>query len=129
MMENSNKPSIFVVDDDQVTKGILITILRGEGYPLVGEASNGIEAVKHYSELKPDIVLLDMTMPKMDGLHALEEIRKINPSAIILMLSAHFTLEKINEGIKKGAAGFVAKPFNAANALAKISECWHAKHK
>jgi two-component system chemotaxis response regulator CheY len=127
-MEQSNKPSIFIVDDDQVTKGVLISILRSESYPVVGEASNGVDAVKHYSELKPDIVLLDLMMPKMDGLHALEEIRKIRPSALVLLMSAHFTAEKIKDGIQKGAAGFVAKPFNAANVLDKISTCWKSRH-
>jgi two-component system chemotaxis response regulator CheY len=128
-MEGSKKTSVFVVDDDKVTKEILISMLRNEGYLVVGEASNGVQAVKHYAELQPDIVLLDMTMPKMDGLHALEEIRKINPSAFVLLISAHFTAEKITEAIQKGAAGFVAKPFKTADVLEKISKSWKARKK
>jgi len=127
-MEESRRISVLVVDDDRITKELLMSILRNDGYLVVGEASNGAEAVKQYRELKPDIVLLDISMPQMDGLQALEEIRKSNPSALVLFISAHFTTEKINEAIQKGAAGFVAKPFKPANVLDKLSTCWHGRN-
>lgn len=124
-MKTSKNPSVLVVDDDRAIMELLKAILRSEDYPVVGEATNGADAVIKCVELKPDIVLLDIIMPKMDGLQALEGIRKANPAAMVLMVSGNATLEKVKEALQKGASGFVVKPFKPASVLDTIRACWN----
>ncbi len=119
-MEKTKRPSIFVVDDDSMMREMLKLILRSEDYYVVGEASNGETAVTQCAKLKPDLALLDITMPIMDGLQALEEIHKVSPSTIVLMVSADATMDKVKEALAKGAAGFIVKPFNPASVLDRI---------
>ena len=102
-------------------------ILRSEDYPVIGEASNGQDAIALCARKKPGLVLLDINMPKMDGLQALEEIRKISPATIVLMVSAEATMDKVREAIEKGAAGFVVKPLNPASVLDRIAMCLKGK--
>ena len=122
-MEEPRKPSVLIVDDDNISRDILRTFLQSENYRVAGEASNGQDAVMQCVALKPDLVLLDINMPKMDGLQALEEIRKANPAAMVLMVSANATMHKVKEAMAKGAVGFVVKPFNPASVLDKIEMC------
>lgn len=123
----SRKPSVLVVDDDRITKELLTSILLSDGYLVVGEASNGADAVMKCVNVKPDIVLLDIIMPKMDGIQALEEIRKAIPATMVIMVSGEATIDKIKEALAKGAAGFIVKPLKPASVLDKISSCWKAK--
>jgi len=122
-MEASKKPSAMVVDDDRMMQELLRFILRNESYPLVGNATNGADAVIQCGELKPDVVLLDINMPKMDGIQALEEIRKASPETLVLMVSGDSTMEKVKEALDKGAAGFVVKPIKPSSVLDKITSC------
>ena len=119
--------SVLVVDDDNLMREMLKAILRSEEYQVVGEASNGEDALALCARLKPRLVLLDINMPKMDGLQVLEAIRQAQPETKIIMVSAEATMDKVTEAIKKGAAGFVVKPFNAARVLDKVSECISGK--
>lgn len=129
-MVEAGKPSVLVVDDDSIMRFMLKSILDDSNeYRVVGVASNGQDAVTKYVELKPDLVLLDINMPKMDGLQALDEIRKANPAAMVLMVSANATMNKVKEAIQKGAAGFVVKPLNATSVLNKIKMCFNAREK
>ena len=116
-----------MVDDDNLMREMLKAILRSEEYQVVGEASNGEDALALCARLKPRLVLLDINMPKMDGLQVLEAIRQAQPETKIIMVSAEATMDKVTEAIKKGAAGFVVKPFNAARVLDKVSECINGK--
>ena len=120
-MDKLKKLSAIVVDDDSMMLEMLKYILRSEHYPVIGEASNGQDAIALCARKKPGLVLLDINMPKMDGLQALEEIRKISPATIVLMVSAAATMDKVREAIEKGADGFVVKPFNPASVLDKIA--------
>lgn len=119
--------SVMVVDDDNLMREMLKAILRSEEYQVVGEASNGEDALALCARLKPKLVLLDIQMPKMDGLQVLEAIRQAQPETKIIMVSAEATMDKVTEAIKKGAAGFVVKPFNAARVLDRVSECINGK--
>ena len=123
----TKKISVLIVDDDSVSREILRTFLLGENYNVAGEASNGQDAVMKCVELKPDLVLLDINMPKMDGMRALEEIRKAAPAAKVMMVSADATMDKVRDAMAKGAAGFVVKPLNAASVLNKIKQCFKEK--
>lgn len=129
MMESLKKETVVVVDDDGMMRDMLKITLRGDGYSVIGEAANGVEAVSKCGNLKPDVVLLDINMPQMDGLQALTEIHKICPDTIVIMISAEATMEKVSEAIKKGAAGFVVKPLNAANVLERVSACLRSHRK
>lgn len=122
-MEKPEKHSVIVVDDDHMMREMLKFILRSEDYPVIGEASNGQDAIALCAKMKPDLVLLDINMPKMDGLQALEEILKISSATIVLMVSAEATMDKVSEAIEKGAAGFVVKPLNSASVLDKMAMC------
>jgi two-component system chemotaxis response regulator CheY len=122
------KPSVLVVDDDFIMREMLKAILEdSDEYRVVGEASNGQDAVMKCVALKPDMILLDINMPKMDGLQALEEIRKANPTVMVLMVSGDATLDKVKEAIQKGAVGFVVKPLNPASVLDKVKMCFKRK--
>jgi two-component system chemotaxis response regulator CheY len=127
-MEKSKKPTVMLVDDDRVTKELLKNFLRNDDYPLIGEAANGVDAVMKCVELKPDIVLLDIYMPKMDGMSALDEILKACPETMVLMISGDATIDKVKEALAKGAAGFLVKPLKPASVLDKISSCWKKKN-
>lgn len=128
-MNKLKKPSVVVVDDDSMMREMLKLILLSEDYPVIGEASNGQDAIALCAMHKPGLVLLDINMPKMDGLQALEEIRKISPASIVLMVSASLTMDRVNEAIEKGASGFVVKPLNPASVLDKIAMCLKGKRK
>jgi len=119
--------SVLVVDDDHLMREILKAILRSEEYQVVGEASNGEDAVSLCAKLNPRLVLLDINMPKMDGLQVLMAIRQVHPKTKVIMVSAAATMDKVSEAIKEGAAGFVVKPFNAARVLDKVRECINGK--
>lgn len=103
---------VLVVDDAVIMRLAIKIILEQNGHKVIGEAVNGHEAVKKYTEFKPDIVTMDITMPVMDGLHAVKEIIKIDPQAKILMISAMGQESMVREAIMNGAKNFIVKPFN-----------------
>jgi len=123
----SSNPSVLVVDDDSLMREMLKAILRSENYQVAGEASNGEGAIELCAKLKPDMMLLDINMPKMDGLQVLEAIRQTHPAVKVIMVSAEATMDKVTEAIGKGAAGFVVKPLNAARVLDSIGNCIKGK--
>ncbi len=102
---------VLVVDDSRTSRRVLKDILDKAGYEVTGEAINGKEAVELYDRLLPDVVTMDITMPEMDGIEALKQIRKVHPDAVIIMVTAAGQKEKMMEAVKLGAAEFVAKPF------------------
>lgn len=111
------------MDDDNVIREILKFILRSGDYSIAGEASNGPDAIQLCSKMQPSVVLLDINMPKMDGLQTMEEIYKVSPATIELMVSADSSMDKVREAIDKGAADFIVKPLNAVTILDKIAMC------
>ena len=104
---------ILIVDDAAFMRMMIKNILIKEGYDVVGEAENGAQAVEKYKELKPDLVTMDITMPEMDGIEAVKEIKKINPSAAVIMCSAMGQQSMVIEAIQSGAKDFIVKPFQA----------------
>ncbi len=103
--------NILICDDAAFMRMMIKDILTKNGYNVVGEAENGAKGVEKYGERKPDLVLMDITMPEMDGIEALKQIRKAHPDAVIIMVTAAGQKEKMMEAVKLGAAEFVAKPF------------------
>ncbi len=114
-------PKILVVDDAAFMRMRCSKLLTENGYDVV-EAENGLDAIAKYKESKPDAVLLDITMPEMDGLTALKEIRKVDPEAKVAMVTAMGQQSMIMDAIKSGAKDFVVKPFQPDRVLAAVKK-------
>lgn len=113
----TTKANILICDDAAFMRMMLKDLLTRNGYSVVGEASNGAIAVQKYEELKPDLVLMDITMPEMDGIEALKLIRKKDPYATVIMCSAMGQQSMIVEAIQNGAKDFIVKPFTEERVL------------
>lgn len=103
--------TVMIVDDAAFMRMMIKDILVKNGYDVVGEAANGAEAVEKYKELKPDLVTMDITMPEMDGVAALKEIKKLDPNARVVMCSAMGQQAMVIDAIQSGAKDFIVKPF------------------
>ena len=97
-------------------------VLTKGGYNVVGEAENGAKAVEKYKELSPDLVLMDITMPEMDGIQALKEIKKIDGGAKVIMCSAMGQQAMVVESIQAGAKDFIVKPFQEDRVLEAVKK-------
>jgi two-component system chemotaxis response regulator CheY len=117
-------PKILIVDDNDLMRTLLRGILRGEEYEIVGEAKNGLQAVEAVQRFAPDIVCLDVMMPEMDGLEALQVIKQAKPETVVIMITGSPSKENVQESIQGGAAGFIIKPFNAAKVLDTLGRLW-----
>ena len=113
---------ILIVDDASFMRMMIKDILVKNGYEVVGEAADGAQAVTMYKELKPDSVTMDITMPEMDGITALKNIRAENPNAVVIMCSAMGQQAMVIDAIQAGAKDFIVKPFQADRVLEAISK-------
>lgn len=111
---------IMIVDDAAFLRAMLKDILVGAGHEVVTEAGNGKEAVERYMTFKPDVVTMDITMPVMEGVEAVKEIRKLDPRANIVMCSAVGQRNLIIEAIQSGAKDFITKPFHSSRVLEAV---------
>jgi two-component system chemotaxis response regulator CheY len=105
---------VLIVDDALIMRKRIRDIAEAAGWEVAGEASDGEEAVALYSETTPDLVTLDIVMPKMDGVTALKEVMAADPHARVIMVSAVDQREKLTECIQTGAIDFIVKPFDVA---------------
>jgi two-component system chemotaxis response regulator CheY len=101
---------------------MLKDILLKGGFEIAGEATNGAEAVRLYQELKPDLVTMDITMPEVDGIAAVKEIKKIDPNAKVVMVSAMGQQAMVIEAIQAGASDFIVKPFQPDRVLEALKK-------
>ncbi len=115
--------SVLIVDDSRTSRRILRDILERAGFNVVGEAVDGREGFDEYVKLQPDIVTMDITMPVVDGIESLKLIKKNNPNAKVVMITAAGQKEKMMEAVKFGAAEFVAKPFVEETVIDALSRC------
>ena len=113
---------ILVVDDAVFMRKMVTDALSKGGHEIIGEGSNGVEAVEQFQALKPDLVTLDITMPEKDGLSALADIMTLDPGAKVIMCSALGQESKVLESIKLGAQDFVVKPFQADRVLEAVAK-------
>ncbi|MDD4908341.1 MAG: response regulator [Candidatus Omnitrophica bacterium] len=114
---------VLIVDDALFMRRMLADILKKEGFEICGEAENGKESVNKYQELKPDLVTMDIVMPKMeeiDGVAAVKEIVKLDPRARIIMVSAMGQHSLVVEAIQAGAKDFVTKPFQPSRVIEAV---------
>lgn len=111
---------VLIVDDAAFMRLTIKQMLEAHGHTMVGEAADGLEAVKKYTELKPDVVMLDITMPEMNGIEALRQIKEINPNAKIIICSAMGQQAMVAQAIQYGAKDFIVKPFEEARLIAAL---------
>lgn len=114
--------NILICDDAAFMRMMIKDILSKNGYNVVGEAENGARAVEKYAELKPDLVLMDITMPEMDGIAALKSIKSSDPSATVIMCSAMGQQAMVIESIQAGAKDFIVKPFQPDRVLEAVKK-------
>ena len=111
---------VLVVDDLAFMRDAIREILVQNGFEVIGEAENGEVAIRRYIESDPDVVLMDITMPVMDGLSALREIRRRDPEATVVMCSALGQQQYIIRAIHLGARDFIVKPFRPERIVSAI---------
>lgn len=114
--------NILICDDAAFMRMMIKDILSKNGYNVAGEAENGLKAVEKYKELNPDLVLMDITMPEMDGIQALKEIKKNDGNAKIIMCSAMGQQAMVIESIQAGAKDFIVKPFQADRVIEAVKK-------
>ena len=113
---------ILIVDDAAFMRMMIKDILSKNGYEVAGEAENGAIAVSKYAELKPDLVLMDITMPEKDGIQALKDIKASDSGAKVIMCSAMGQQAMVIEAIQSGARDFIVKPFQADRVIEAVKK-------
>jgi len=112
---------ILLVDDSEMARFLLSRFLTSGGHEIVGEAADGIEAIRKVGETAPDLVILDLVMPHMKGLQTLEEIKKISPQTKVVMCTGDHQEYTVREAVRKGASGFILKPFDRDVVLDEVN--------
>ena len=113
---------ILIVDDAAFMRMMIKDILTKNGYEVVAEAANGVGAVELYKSHQPDLVTMDITMPEMDGIEAVKQIKAVNPAAKVIMCSAMGQQSMVMDAIKAGANDFIVKPFQADRVLEAVKK-------
>ncbi|MDE5697423.1 MAG: response regulator [Lachnospiraceae bacterium] len=111
---------VLLVDDAAFMRMTIKKMIEAEGYTVVGEAGNGAEAVQKYMEIQPDVVMLDITMPEMNGVDALRSIKEFDPKAKVIMCSAMGQQAMVAQAIQNGAKDFIVKPFEKDRIIAAL---------
>ncbi|MCI8798944.1 MAG: response regulator [Lachnospiraceae bacterium] len=114
--------NILICDDAAFMRMMIKDILTKNGYNVAGEAENGLKAVEKYKEVSPDLVLMDITMPEMDGIQALKEIKSLDGGAKVIMCSAMGQQAMVIESIQAGAKDFIVKPFQAERVIEAVKK-------
>lgn len=112
--------AVLIVDDTLFMRASIKQMLEANGHSVAGEASNGVEAVTKFAEVKPDVILMDITMPDMDGLEALRLIKEIDPNAKVVMCTAMGQQAMVAKAVELGAQQFIVKPFQSERLIAAI---------
>lgn len=115
------KPTLLVTDDSMIVREMIKDLALEMGWEVVGEATNGQEAIDRFRELRPDVTTLDLVMPEYDGLHALAGIRALDDQAKVLIVSAIDQTAVLKEAVRRGAADFIVKPFDKVRAQRALS--------
>ncbi|MFA5523328.1 MAG: response regulator [Tissierellales bacterium] len=113
---------ILIVDDAAFMRMMIKDILTKNGFDVLGEAENGLKAIEKYKELSPDLVIMDITMPEVDGIQAVKEIKKLDNAAKVVMCSAMGQQAMVIEAIQAGAKDFIVKPFQADRVIEAVKK-------
>lgn len=112
---------ILLIDDTSYAKQLLKMILTKGGHEIVGEANDGIEGIELYKQFKPDLVLMDMIMPRMNGRECMHEIFRYDANAKILFVSADSQGDHVSKTIKEGGLGYINKPYKKETVLKEVN--------
>jgi len=112
--------AVLIVDDTLFMRASIRQMLEANGHSVAGEASNGVEAIEKYAKVNPDVILMDITMPDMDGLEALRRIKEIDPKAKVIMCTAMGQQAMVAKAVELGAQQFIVKPFQPDRLMAAI---------
>jgi two-component system chemotaxis response regulator CheY len=119
---SGKKKKVLIVDDSNVVRNVLKAILENSGFEVVGFAKDGLEAISKYKELKPDIIALDLTMPKMDGIQTLRILKSMDKKLKIVMVTSINAMDKIVECKNAGACQYIVKPFEEEKVVSVFSK-------
>ena len=119
------RKTILIADDTNLMREMLKAALDPEKYQIVGEAVTGQQAVEFYKEKKPDLLILDINMPKMNGIDALTEVMAYDPNANVIMCSDQKYQNMIVMALKKGAKDFVVKPFTSSDVIVAVNKIFN----
>ena len=119
-MVPDERKTVLIVDDTSYTRIVLRRILEPEGFTIVGEASDGLEAIDMYQKLKPMVVIMDIIMPEMDGIEALKRIRAKDPRANVVMCSSIGQEKMLARAISAGARDYIVKPPRSDRVISAI---------
>ncbi|MDH5476915.1 MAG: response regulator transcription factor [Nitrospinota bacterium] len=123
-MSSTRKIRVLIADDESHIRILVRQLFIAMGADVVAEASDGAEAVEAYEKEKPDITLLDVSMPRMDGVRALKRIIGMAPGAFVVMLTSLTAMEVVNECMKSGASGYIRKDATTAQIKKTILDSW-----
>ncbi|WP_423681382.1 MULTISPECIES: response regulator [unclassified Undibacterium] len=113
--------SILLIDDNDITREVLRVVLRNEGYTVAGEATDGGSGLDLALKLRPDVIMLDVVMPKVSGLDVLPKIKDMLPDSRILLVTASHDKDVLSEAVKSGIHGIILKPFNAQKIIDTVA--------
>jgi len=117
-----NERTVMIVDDAKLMRLMLKQIVESGGYKVVAEVENGVELIEKYPQIKPDLVLLDVIMPKMNGLEALEALLGTEPDATVIMVSSAGKESNVIKAQELGAKNFIIKPFDQKKVIEIIGQ-------
>ena len=117
----------MIADDASFMRQMIREIVETEGHEVVGEASDGVEAVESYKKLHPDLVTMDIVMPRRSGIDAVRGVLELDPTAKIVMCSALGQESLVNEALEAGASGFIVKPFKPQSVLETLGRALEGK--
>jgi two-component system, chemotaxis family, chemotaxis protein CheY len=124
--ESTQQPlRLMIVDDSNIMRRKIERSIEGGRFQVVGVAKNGLEALEVFERCTPDVVTMDITMPEMDGIACVERLVALQPKVLILVVSALADKASAIESIKKGANGFLCKPFTDRQLNSALAELWH----
>lgn len=121
--EGTHVAKILITDDAAFMRMMLKNVLTEGGHEIVAEATNGREAVEMYDAHQPDVVILDITMPEMDGIQALQALKASHPQVKVIMCSAMGQQDMVIKAIQSGARSFIVKPFQKEKVLEEVAKC------
>lgn len=116
-MPNEKNIRTIIIDDNDMTREVLRVTLRSDGYQVIGEATDGETGLEIVCRLKPDVVFLDVIMPRVSGLEVLKQIKQILPKVVVLMVTGSADRPTVHAALQSGASGFILKPFNTGTVL------------
>ena len=116
-MTQEKNVNVIIIDDNEMTREVLRVTLRSDGYQVVGEAADGESGLEIVRRLKPDVVFLDVIMPRISGLDVLKQLKQALPKVVVLMVTGNSDRPTVQAALQNGASGFILKPFNTATVL------------